>query len=57
MGDLRPTLEKLGLQAYTDRFISEGFDSWDTLSRITESDLYVLSSPQVLTICHVATSR
>jgi hypothetical protein len=45
MTDLSDRLERLGLSQYLDAFISEGFDTWETLSDITESDLYV-SNPR-----------
>ena len=38
---LRDHLEELGLLRYHDVFVSEGFDTWETLQEITESDLYV----------------
>ena len=41
MTEFVDTLNKLGLSAYTARFIAEGFDTWETLCYITESDLYV----------------
>lgn len=39
MTDLRPRLARLGLSQYTEAFAAEGFDTWDTLLDITESDL------------------
>jgi hypothetical protein len=39
MNDLRGRLERLGLSQYLDAFVAEGFDSWETLLDITESDL------------------
>lgn len=41
MHDLGVRLERLGLSQYLQSFISEGFDTWDTILDITESDLYV----------------
>lgn len=32
-------LERLGLAPYFQAFVDEGFDSWETLQDITESDL------------------
>ena len=39
MSDLRLRLARLELSQYSEAFISEGFDTWDTLLDITESDL------------------
>lgn len=36
-------LQRLGLAEYSDRLFAEGFDTWEILLEITESDLYVLS--------------
>ena len=45
MTALLPILTRLGLSQYFDRFVAEGFDTWETLLDITESDLY--SHPSV----------
>jgi len=42
MTDLGPHLERLGLEQYLDAFLGEGFDTWETLLDIQESDLYVV---------------
>lgn len=39
MTDIAPHLERLGLEQYLDIFLSEGFDTWETLTDIQESDL------------------
>jgi len=39
MSDLRQRLARLGLSQYLEVFTSEGFDTWDTVLDITESDL------------------
>jgi hypothetical protein len=39
MSSLEDQLERLGLAQYHDIFVSEGFDSWETILDITESDL------------------
>jgi hypothetical protein len=39
MSELGDQLERLGLFPYLDAFIAEGFDSWDIVLDITESDL------------------
>lgn len=39
MTDLRPIFDRLSLGQYLERFIDEGFDSWETVLDITESDL------------------
>ena len=40
MTDLQPILSRLGLAQYFDRFSEEGFEIWETVLDITESDLY-----------------
>ena len=46
MTDLGPILLRLGLQQYLEKFVAEGFDTWETLCEVTEADLYIyLSSP------------
>jgi hypothetical protein len=42
MAGLSDKLDELGLSAYHDAFVREGFDTWDTVLDITESDLYVM---------------
>lgn len=39
MSDLRQRLARLGLSQYLEVFTAEGFDTWDTVLDITESDL------------------
>jgi hypothetical protein len=39
MSDLKQRLARLGLSEYLEVFIAEGFDTWDTILDITESDL------------------
>ena len=39
MSDLRLNLSRLGLSQYVERFHEEGFESWDIVLEITESDL------------------
>jgi hypothetical protein len=34
-------LEELGISQYLEAFLEQGFDSWETILDITESDLYV----------------
>jgi len=46
MTELSERLESLGLTQYLEAFISEGFDSWETIQDITESDLCVPSHKQ-----------
>ncbi|EXJ79276.1 hypothetical protein A1O3_08778 [Capronia epimyces CBS 606.96] len=43
MTDLAPHLERLGLEQYLDAFVGEGFDTWETLTDIQESDFDVLN--------------
>lgn len=40
MTELGLILSRLDLHQYLDKFVSEGFDTWETLSEITEADLY-----------------
>jgi len=39
MTDLSDKLEGLGLGQYLDSFVTEGFDTWEIVLDITESDL------------------
>ena len=39
MTDLATTFERLGLEQYLEQFVEEGFDTWETVLYITESDL------------------
>ncbi len=39
MSELGLILSRLGLDQYLDALIGEGFDTWDTVLDITESDL------------------
>ena len=40
MTDLRRIFSRLGLAQYVERFSEEGFETWETVLEITESDLY-----------------
>ena len=40
MTDLTDILSRLGLAQYLHVFTYEGFETWETLLDITESDLY-----------------
>ena len=39
MTALGPVLSRLGLAQYLEVFLEEGFDTWETVLDITESDL------------------
>jgi len=39
MTALGPKLDKLGLIEYSDRLFAEGFDTWESICDVTESDL------------------
>lgn len=39
MTDFRPIFVRLGLQKYIQSFAEEGFETWETIGDITESDL------------------
>ena len=41
MTDLGPYLERLGLAQYLNAFVGEGFDTWETVLDIQETDLWV----------------
>ncbi|KAF2474524.1 uncharacterized protein BDR25DRAFT_215413 [Lindgomyces ingoldianus] len=43
MSDLGERLERLGLSQYLEVFVAEGFDTWETVLDITESDLNALN--------------
>ena len=43
MTDLGPILGRLGLAQYLDVLVSEGFETWDTLLDIQETDFDALS--------------
>ncbi|CAI6341559.1 unnamed protein product [Periconia digitata] len=43
MSDLGERLERVGLPQYLDAFVAEGFDTWETVLDITESDLSSLN--------------
>src|SRR5438067_11790924 len=47
MSDVVEPLERLGLSQYLEAFLAEGFDTWDTVLDITESDLCVPSPSPV----------
>jgi hypothetical protein len=46
MIDLGGALARLGLSQYFERFIQEGFDTWETVLDITESDLCEVGPPE-----------
>jgi hypothetical protein len=39
MTDLAEKLVRLGLSEYSESLVAEGFETWETVSDITESDL------------------
>lgn len=39
MTELESHLERLGLEQYLDAFVAEGFDTWEILLDIQETDL------------------
>jgi len=43
MNDLGERLERVGLSQYLEILVAEGFDSWETVLDITESDLNALN--------------
>lgn len=43
MSDLNEQLERLGLSQYLEVLAAEGFDNWETVLDITESDLSSLN--------------
>ncbi|KAH8809301.1 hypothetical protein F5884DRAFT_399879 [Xylogone sp. PMI_703] len=42
LSQLQATLEDLGLQAYHNHLVENGFDTWDSLADITEADMATL---------------
>ena len=46
MDTLEERLKRLGLSQYLEALVSEGFDTWETVLGVTESDLYVFSTSQ-----------
>ena len=42
MTELAEKLDELDLAQYLERFLEQGFDTWDTILDIKETDLYVL---------------
>lgn len=40
MTELGPIFVRLGLAQYLEQFLDEGFETWETVLDITESDLY-----------------
>lgn len=44
MTDLRERFERLGLSQYLEAFVAEGFDTWQTVTDISETDLYVFTA-------------
>jgi SAM domain (Sterile alpha motif) len=45
MTELGDILVELGLSQYLDTFVEHGFDTWETILDITESDLWVSNFP------------
>ncbi|KAL2070422.1 hypothetical protein VTL71DRAFT_13448 [Oculimacula yallundae] len=46
ISEVEEVLSLLGLQHHLHRFLQNGFDDWETLSRITESDFAFLEIPR-----------
>jgi hypothetical protein len=42
---------ELGIAQYLDAFLEQGFDSWETILDITESDLYVGATFAKIIVC------
>jgi hypothetical protein len=53
MSDLRQRLARLGLSQYLEVFTAEGFDTWDTVLDITESDLYAHTTFLIQAKAHI----
>ena len=45
--DLDKVFAGLGLSQYLDTFVDQGFDAWDTILDIQESDLLVVARVQM----------
>lgn len=39
--ELESTFRELGIAQYLNTFVDQGFDTWETILDIQESDLYV----------------
>ena len=48
MTELGTTLQRLGLHQYYDALVTEGFETWETVLDIQESDLYEHAYPGTL---------
>lgn len=48
---LEDVLEELAISQYLDAFIDQGFDTWETILDITESDLYAACLRVTPTFC------
>jgi hypothetical protein len=46
--DLETIFRELGIAQYLDTFVEQGFDTWDTILDIQESDLWVNRSGYAL---------
>lgn len=53
MTELGPILSRLGLEQYLESFVEEGFDTWEVVLDITESDLYIIRDPFSDTSAHL----
>jgi len=43
MAEIETLLSRLGMSEYTTRFLAEGFDVWESIMDITETDLAYLT--------------
>jgi hypothetical protein len=43
MAEIETLLSRLGMSVYTNRFLAEGFDTWEAIMDTTEADLAYLA--------------
>lgn len=48
MTELGDIFVELGVSQYLDAFVEHGFDTWETILDITESDLWVSNFPRLV---------
>jgi hypothetical protein len=54
---LETIFAELGIAQYLDAFLEQGFDTWETILDITQSDLYVRVKAGKIGVCGGCTDR
>ena len=49
--ELESTFQELGIAQYLNTFVEQGFDTWETILDIQESDLYDTRTPTDERVC------